>query len=214
MAKTGPQIPLPPSGLLQNPVQLKYWFDGLNPVDKTIFSAYIVRLAQGIPFWKRSELRRRAHKAMAEIHSGALGEDASTSSGGFDWGGLTSSLATAVIGAGTNFLNQKEANSLQKDLASMNMTSQLQQSMIAGVYSKQIASQQQETQKQLALLQGNVQTDLAKISGASSVELAKIQAEKDAVLAQIGTPVKLVAIGGILLIGGIGAWLYLRKKKK
>ena len=86
---------------------------------------------------------------------------------------------------------------------------------------RKAAAQQSATQieierAKLELAKANRETELARIRAAQDAELAKAQAESakaGSVVAKIRAYTIPIIVGGVVIIGGIGAYFYFKRKK-
>ena len=123
--------------------------------------------------------------------SGATGNYLNKTGNGFDWGGLGSSLLTS----GTQIFAAESSRKATE---------------------RQAAAQMEIERQRLAIAKANQETELARIKANRELELLKAQAEtakSGSVVSKIKAYTIPILVGGVVIIGGIGAYFYFKRKK-
>lgn len=110
---------------------------------------------------------------------------------GFDWGGLGTSLLTSGT---TIFAAESQRKATER----------------------QAAAQMEIEKQRLEIAKANQETELARIKANRELELLKSQAETQksgSVVAKIKAYTIPILVGGVVIIGGIGAYFYFKRKK-
>jgi hypothetical protein len=120
--------------------------------------------------------------------SAATGKYLNKTGNGFDWGGL---VMPAIQGGTAIFAAESSRKATER----------------------QAAAQMEIERQRLEIAKANQETELARIKANRELELLKAQAET----AKSGSKIKAytipILVGGVVIIGGIGAYFYFKRKK-
>jgi hypothetical protein len=182
---------LPAPAVAANPAAMERWYYNLSPLDRGRFANYLQELVKRLPMSTQLKVQKKYEQLMA-------------TNVGLGWvAGVVTALGTSLVQAGTSIYQGREQADLQRELTGMSISGQLQTAALREAFAAEVANAQTEAMQSAAQTAGQAQVLTAQQAAQAAV--AKTQV--------ITGALKPVIIG-TAVVGGLVAFMLIRKRKR
>lgn len=188
---------LPAPSIAANPATMEKWYYSLSPADRGRFATYIQELIQRLP----TSTKNRIYKRAEQLNASRVGLGFFSTA--FTAGQMVTTLATSAIQVGSNIYQGREQADLQRELAGKSISGQLQTTALREAFAAEVAKAQTDAMK-----------EAAQTAGQAQVLTAQQAAQATVAKTQVVTGALKPVIVGTVVVGGLVAFMMVRKKKK